>query len=95
MSGDEPRRDRHVKFTTASTDRFGKWAEHASDEDFNLVGGVLLRVVDGTWRTECDCYRDVIHSLTWHILVRGGLIVTVRFAKEYPSMVQLIYIGPP
>jgi hypothetical protein len=95
MSGDVPHRDRHVKFTTASADRFGKWAEHAPDEDFDLVGAALLRVVDGTWRSECHYYQDVIHGLTWHILVRTGLIVTVRFATEYPSMVQLIYIGPP
>jgi hypothetical protein len=94
MSGDEPHRDKHVKFTTASTDRLGKWAEYASDDDYGLVSETLLRVVDGTWRSECDCYQDVIHSLTWHILVRNGLIVTVRFAQEYPSMVQLIYIGP-
>jgi hypothetical protein len=95
MSGDGPHRDKHVKFTTASTDRLGKWAEDASADDLDLVSGVLLRVVDGTWRSECDCYEDVIHGLTWHILVRSGLIVTVRLAKEYPSMVQLIYIGPP
>ena len=95
MSGDGPHRDKHVKFTTASTDRLGKWAEDASADDFDLVSGVLLRVVDGIWRSECDCYEDVIHGLTWHIMVRSGLIVTVRFATEYPSMVQLIYIGPP
>lgn len=95
MSGDAPHRDRHVKFTNASTDRLGKWAEHASDDDFDLVSGALLRVVDGTWRDEYDCYRDVIHTLTWHIMVMDGLIVTVRFAQEYPSYVQLIYIGPP
>ncbi len=57
MSGDEPRRDRHVKFTSPSTERLGKWAEHASDDDFDLVSGVLLRVVDGTWRSECECYE--------------------------------------
>ena len=94
MSGDGPHRDRHVKFTTASTDRLGKWAEYASDEDFDLVAGVLLHVVDGTWQSECHYYQDGIHGLTWHILARSGLIVTVRFAQEYPSMVQLIYIGP-
>jgi hypothetical protein len=95
MSGDEPHRDKHVKFTTASTDRLGKWAEQASDEDLGLVSGLLLRVVDGTWRSECHYYEDAIRGLTWHILVRSDLIVTVRFATEYPSMVQLIYIGPP
>lgn len=95
MSGDGPHRDRRVKFTTASTDRLGKWAEHASDDDWDLVGETLMRVIEGTWRSECDCYQDVIHALTWHILVRSGLIVTVRFAQEYPGTVQLIYIGPP
>ena len=95
MSGGEPHRDKHVKFTTASTDRLGAWAEDASADDLDLVSGVLLRVVDGTWRSECDCYEDVIHGLTWHILARSGLIVTVRFAEEYPSFVQLIYVGPP
>jgi hypothetical protein len=94
MSGGGPRRDRHVKFTTESTDRLGKWAEHASADDLDLVSGVLLRVVDGTWQSECDYYQDAIHGLTWHILVKHGLIVTVRFADEYPSYVQLIYVGP-
>ncbi len=94
MSGDEPRRDRHVRFTSASTDRLGKWAEDASDEDFGLVSEALLHVIDGTWWSECECYGDVIHPLTWHIMVRPGLLVTVKFAKEYPDWVQLIYIGP-
>jgi hypothetical protein len=95
MSGDGPHRDKHVKFTTASSDRLGKWAEGASADDCDLVYGVLFRVVDGTWRSECRYYEDVIDGLTWHILVRSDLIVTVRFAKEYPSFVQLIYVGPP
>lgn len=95
MSGDGPHRDKHVKFTSASTDRLGRWAEDASEADLDLVSGVLLRVVDGTWRSECRYHQDVIHDLTWHILARSDLIVTVRFATEYPSMVQLIYVGPP
>ena len=95
MSGGGPHRDKHVKFTTASTDRLGKWAEHASADDYDFVCAALFRVVDGTWQSECHYYEDVIHGLTWHILVRSDLIVTVRFATEYPSFVQLIYIGPP
>lgn len=94
MSGDAPHRDRHVRFTLKSDERFGKWAESASAEDYDLVGGVLLRVVDGTWRSECDCYQDAVQILTWHILVKRDLLVTVRFPQEYPSWVQLLYIGP-
>jgi hypothetical protein len=50
MSGDGPHGDRRVKFTAASTDRLGKWAEHASDRDWELVSETLMRVVEGTWR---------------------------------------------
>ena len=95
MSGDEPQGDRHVKFTDASMERLARWAEHASDRDYDRVGEVLLHVVDGTWRNECGYHKDVVHSLTWHIQVRRSLIVTVRFAQEYPTVAQLIYIGPP
>jgi hypothetical protein len=94
MSGDEPHRDRHVKFTTTSTDRLGKWAESASDEDYDLVCVVILRVVDGTWRSQCHYYQDAVHPLTWHIRVRDNLFLTVRFPQEYPSYALLIYIGP-
>lgn len=95
MNADEPHRDRRVKFTEGSTERLGKWAEHASNEDFDLVSEALFRVVEGTWREEYDYCQSATHRLTWDILVRRGLILTVRFAQEYPSMVQLIYIGQP
>jgi len=95
MSGDEPQGDKHLKFTLGSTERLGKWAEHASDEDYALVCEALFRVVEGTWRSECEYFQDAIHPLTWHILARTDLIVTVRFAKEYPTMAQLIQILPP
>ncbi len=54
-----------------------------------------MRVAGGSWRSECDCYQDVINDFTWHILVKRGLIVTLRFAVEYLSYVQLICIEPP
>jgi hypothetical protein len=57
MSGDGPHRDKHVKFTTASTDRLGKWAEDASADDLDLVSRVLLRVVDGTWQSDATTTR--------------------------------------
>lgn len=54
---------------------------------------MLLRVVDNTWQDNYTHCRSATHVLTWDILVKPGLIMTVRFAKEYPNMVQLIYIG--
>jgi hypothetical protein len=76
-------------------ERLGEWAEHSSSEDLELVDEALMCVVEGTWPDRYDCHKDVVHRLTWHILVRAGLIVTVRFADEYPTMVQLIHVGPP
>ena len=97
MSGDEPQGDRHVRLTDASTKQFFEWAKDASDEDYALAREVLFQVVEGTWRRECEYSQDVVHSLTWDIQVRPGLIMSVRFAKEYPTMAQLIFIGllPP
>lgn len=95
MSGDEPHRDKRVRFTRASDERFGKWAEDASAEDFDLAGRVLLSVTDGTWRDTCECHPDVFHPFIWHIVIRRGLILSLKFAQEYPDYVQLIYIGEP
>ena len=94
MSGGAPHENKHVKFTDKSAERVGKWVEHASDEEWGLVSETVMRVVEGTWRSKCEYYQDDKHPLTWHIRVRNGLIMTVRFAQEYPSYVQLIYLGP-
>jgi hypothetical protein len=95
MSGAGPPGDKWAKkFTEASTERFGKWAEQASDEDFDLASQALLRVVDGTWWDEYAHCRSAIHTLTWDILLKPGLIMTVRFVRDYPNIAQLIYIGP-
>jgi len=95
MSGDEPHRDRRVRFTSASKEKFGKWAEGASIEDLDLAGGVLFSVTEGTWRDTYEYYPDVFHPFIWHIVIRRGLIMSLKFAQEYPDYVQLIYIGEP
>jgi hypothetical protein len=79
---DEPSRAtlrRHVCTTAASAS--------SSEEFFARLdqAGVLVRLRYSVTNPG---------QFTWHILVRNGLLVTVRFAQEYPSYVQLIYLGP-
>jgi len=53
---------------------------------------VLLSVADATW-TEREWVRDTYRPNDFLILARGGLVVTVRLAREYPDTAQLIRIG--
>lgn len=68
---------------------------YAASEPFDLfrVAEVVLAVAQGTW-TERNWVRDPYSVNDFHILARGGLVVTIRLAREYPSYVQLIRIGP-
>lgn len=93
MSGDGPPRGGHYSFTAGGDVVLGKWLVTASAESSAAVTQALMRVVDGTW---CDHYvyvRDAIHLLTWHVFIMPGLAMSLRFAHEYPTKVQLIYIG--
>lgn len=95
MSGGVPHEDKRVKFTERSVELFGKWAEDATDEDHQAVSEALMRVVEGSWRENYECHEDVAHSLTWHITVTSNVMITVRFAAEYPTFAQLIDIREP
>lgn len=81
------------KFTPASCDRFGQWADNASSDDLEAAAQALMRVVEDSWWEHYEFTRDVIHPLTWNVLIKPGLIIEIRFATEYPTSVQLIYIG--
>ncbi len=81
------------KFTPRSTERFAAWAETASEADVNLATEAMFHVLEDTWRQH-NYAPDATHSLTFHVLVKPDLVLTVRFAQEYPDVVQLIYVGP-
>jgi hypothetical protein len=83
-----------VRFTKRSTDRYADWVVLAPVLQRRAMEEALFAVVDDTWRTKYDWKVDVIHSQTVHVLVVDDVWMTLRFATEYPTMVQLIYIGP-
>src|SRR5215475_13137107 len=95
MSGDVPHRDRRVKFTERSMELFGKWAEGASGDDLQAVSEALMRVVEGSWRDNYEHHEDLVHRLSWNVTITSDLMITIRFAAEYPTFVQLIAIGEP
>jgi hypothetical protein len=75
MSGGNPLPGaRRVKLTSKSAERFGKWAETASAEDFQLASEILMRIVEGTWRApDVDWHQDPTRSLKeW--LASNGLV---------------------
>jgi len=92
---DGPGEGRRRRLTTGSDARFGLWADSASEDDFNLVAEVLMHVVEDNWPDHCRAYLDPTHDLRFHIEARRGLIVSVHYMLEYPSQVQVVFIGEP
>ena len=90
---DEPGASRPRRFTTRSTDRLGEWAATATAGDFALVQELLLKIAGGESTEGCPRDLDPTHGLQFHFSPRPGLIVTLRFSKDYPDAVQLVYIG--
>jgi hypothetical protein len=58
------------------------------------MADAMFAVVDGSWRSAYEWKQDITHAQTVHVLVVDDIWATLRFATEYPTMVQLIYIGP-
>ena len=96
MPSDTPSEYRGPLKLGAGAHRLAEWAEHATDDDFEAVASVLLAVQDRSWSTRF-AHLDDVTRLGWqyHIVARPGLILTVRFYREYPGDFGLIFIGSP
>ena len=65
----------------------------APSTDQRLVGEAVMCILEDTWPDRYHAYLDLTHSLTFHIEVRPGLLVSARYANEYPDTVQIVDIG--
>jgi hypothetical protein len=86
---------RRRRFTPPSIDRLGTWADFATDEDCELVNEALMCVAEDTCHERYPWYADPVHPMTYFAVVRPGLVVSIRYVRDYPTWAQLIYVGPP
>jgi hypothetical protein len=92
VPGEAP--DRPLRITEGGDAYFGRWAETASDEDFEAVAEVLLAVTDGTVFGTFRHWADTTRALQVHVEARlFGPVVTLRFFQEYPDRFTIVRIG--
>ena len=86
--------DGETRLTEGSEQKITRFLDSATEDEAAAVTDFLGALLDGTWATEyAGRYTvDPARSMILNVAVAQGLIVAIRFYRDYPQYVSVLAI---